>query len=97
MHVLAVLLDDIVHGRRIPRGRLGFLLLRKIDAEFVLIWRGVALLVDGPSVSFIAAADDAVVAGDVELLRVLRDDRKAVDLTLVSHRSLPQSTLESRP
>ena len=97
VHVLAVLPDDVVHRRRIPRGRLGGLLLAEVDAELVLIRRRAALLVHRPRVGLVAAADDAVVAGDVEFLRVLRDDRKAVDLTLVSHGFLPQSTLDSRP
>jgi hypothetical protein len=52
-------------------------------AEFVLIWRGAALLVHRPGIGFVATADDAVVAGDVELPRVRRDDRETVDLALV--------------
>ena len=35
VHVLAVLLDDVVHRRRIPGGGFGRLLLGKIDAEGV--------------------------------------------------------------
>ena len=82
---------------RVPGGGFGRLLLAEVDAELVLVRRRAALLVDGPCIGFVAAADDAVVAGDVELLRVLRDDREAVDLTFVSHGFLPQSTLDSRP
>ena len=89
MHVLAVLLDDVVHRRRVPRRGFGRLLLAEIDAELVLVGRGAALLVGRPSVGLVAAADDAVVADDVEFLRVLRDDRKPVDLTLISHCFLP--------
>ena len=76
VNVLAVLLDDVVHRRRVPRGGLGVLLLAKIDAEVVLVGRRAALLVHGPGIGVVAAADDAVVADDVELLGVLRDDRK---------------------
>ena len=73
------------------------LLFAEIDAEFVLVGRRAALLVGGPRVGLVAAADDAVVADNVEFLGVLGDDRKPVDLTFVSHCFLPQSTLESRP
>ena len=97
VHVLAVLLDDVVHRGRVPSRGFRRLLLAEIDAEFVLIGRGAALLVGRPSVGMIAAADDAVVADDVEFLRILRDDRKPVDLSLVSHCFLPQRTLDSRP
>ena len=83
--VLAVLLDDVVHGRGIPGGRLRRLLLGKIDAEGVGRRVGAALLVHRPGIGVIAAADDAVVAGDVVLLRIRRDDRQAVDVTFVSH------------
>src|SRR5229473_1661078 len=85
MHVAAVLAHDVIHRGRVPRSRLGRLLLAEVDAELVLICRGAALLVGRPRVRFIAAADDAVVARDVELLGVLRDDRETVNLTLVSH------------
>jgi hypothetical protein len=95
--VFAVLPNHVVHRRRVPRGRFGILLLAEIDAEFVLVRRGSALLVVWPCVGFVAAADDAIVAGDVKLLRVLGNDREAVDLTFVSHGFLPQSTLDSRP
>ena len=97
MHVLAVLLDDVVHRGRIPSCGLRLLLLAEIDAKFVLVGRRAALLVGGPCVGMVAAADDAVVADDIEFLRVLGDDRKSVDLTLVSHCFLPQRTLDSRP
>ena len=89
MHVFAVLLYDVVHRRRIPGCGLRFLLLAEVDAELVLSGRGAALLVGRPSVGLVATADDAVVAGDVEFLGVLGDDRKPVDLTLVSHCFLP--------
>ena len=58
-----------------------------------LFWPGAraALLVGGPRVGIVAAADDAVVADDVELLRVLRDDRQLVDVALESHRYLPKN------
>ena len=57
-----------------------------------------ALRVHVPGIGVIAAADDAVVADDVVDLGVRRDDRQAVDLTLVSHvRSSLQSTLDRRP
>ena len=95
--VLAVLLDDVVHRGRVPGGRFGRLLLAEIDTECVLIRRGAALLVGRPGVGMIAAADDAVVADDVEFLCILRDDRKPVDLSLVGHCFLPQRTLDSRP
>ena len=85
VHVLAVLLDDVVHRRRIPGGRLGRLLLGKIDAEGIGCRVGAALLVHWPRIGVIAAADDAVVAGDVLLFRVRRDDRQTVDVTFVSH------------
>ena len=71
MHVFAILLDDVVHRRRVPGRGLGRLLLGKIGAEHVLAWRGAALLVGRPSVGMITAADDAVVADDVELLGIL--------------------------
>ena len=85
MHVVPVLPHDVVHRWRIPGLRLGTLLLAKVGSEFVLICCGAALLVGRPSVRLVAATNDAVVAGDVEFLGVLGDDRKTVDLTLVSH------------
>ena len=85
VNVLAVLLDDVVHRRRIPGVGFGRLLLGEIDAEGVGCRVGAALLVHRPGIGVIAAADDAVVAGDVVLLRVRRDDRQAVDVTFVSH------------
>ena len=85
MHIAAVLLDDVVHRGRIPRGRVCALLLGEVNAELVLVRCRAALLVSRPRVSLVAAADDAEVAGNVEFLGVLRDDRKAVNLTLVSH------------
>ena len=97
VNVLAVLLDDVVHRRRIPGGCFGRLLFAEIDAELVLVGRGTALFVDGPSVSLVAAADDAIVAGDVEFLGVPRDDREPVDVTFESHCCLPYKTLDSRP
>ena len=96
MHVLPVLLDDVVHGRRVPELGLLVLLLAEVDAE--LVRRGRALLVDRPRVRLVAAADDAVVAGDVMFPGVCGDDRQTVDLSLVCHLiALPQSTLERRP
>ena len=68
MYVLAILFDDVVHGRRVPRGRLGLLLFAEIDTEFILVRRRAALFVDRPGMGVIAAADDAVVADDVEFL-----------------------------
>ena len=97
MHVVAVLLDDVVHRRRVPCRCLGRLLFPEIDAEDIFVRRSAALLVGRPRIGVIAAADDAVVADDVEFLRVLRDDRQPVDLTLVSHRCLPHRTLDRRP
>jgi hypothetical protein len=97
VHVFAVLLDDVVHGRRVPSGSFGALLLAEVDTKFVLAGRGATLLVSRPRVGLVAAADDAIVADDVELLGVLGDDRKPVDMTLVSHCCLPQSTLDSLP
>ena len=97
VNVFPVLLDDVVHRGGVPSGGFGRLLLAEIDTELVLIRGRTALLVHGPAIGLVAAADDAVVAGDVELLRILRDDREAVDLTFVSHDFLPQSTLDSRP
>ena len=85
VNVLAVLLDDVIHRGRIPGDRLGRLLFGEIDAEDVR--RGIrpALLVNGPGVGVIAAADDAVVAGDIMLLGVRGNDRQTVDVTLVCH------------
>src|SRR6202022_4951276 len=93
MDVFAILLDDVVHGRRIPRSGLSFLLLAQIDAEFILIGRGPALLVRSPGISFVAATNDAIVTGNVELLRVLRDDWEAVNLTFVRHCFLPSENV----
>ncbi len=89
LHVAPVLADDVVHRRRIPRLGVHDLLFAQIDAELVLFGCGSALTVHRPSVGLVAAADDAVVAGDVEFLRIGRDDRQAADLTLESHGSSP--------
>ena len=97
LHVAAVLADDVVHRGRVPGLGLGRLLLAEIDAELVVVRRRAALAVDVPGVRLVAAADDAEVADDVVLLRVGRDDRQAVDMSLVGHDRLPQSTLLSRP
>ena len=85
MDVPSVLLDDVVHGWRIPGVRLGRLLPGKIDPESVRSGIGAALLVRRPGVGVVAAPDDAVVAGDVLLLGVGRNDRQTVDVTFVSH------------
>ena len=96
VHVFAVLLDDVVHRRRIPGDGFCRLLFAEIDSELVLVGRGAALLVGRPRVGLVAAADDAIVADDVEFLRVLRDDRKAVDVTFESH-WLPPSQNVGQP
>jgi hypothetical protein len=97
MDVIAVLLDDVVHRRRIPVRSFRRLLFAEINTKFVLVSRSAALLIDGPCIGFVAAANDAVVADNVELVRFLRDYWKLVDLTLVSYCRLPQSTLLNRP
>ena len=95
--VAAVLLDDVVHRGRVPGVRLGALLARKIGAERVFTGGRAALLVHRPSVGVIAAADDAVVAGDVVFRGVRRNDGQTVHVSLVSHFILPQSTFDRRP
>src|SRR5262245_48630418 len=97
MHIVAVLSDDVVHCRRVPSGCLRLLLFAEIDAEFVLVRCRTTLFVGRPCVSLVAAADDTIVAGDVELLRILGDDWKLIDLPFESHFSLPHRTLDSRP
>ena len=97
VHVFAILLDDVVHRGRIPGRGLGWLLLAQVNTKLVFSGRSAALLVGRPSVSLVAAADDAVVADDVEFLGILRDDWKLIDLTLVGHCFLPHRTLDSRP
>ena len=97
VHVFAILLDDVVHRRGIPGRGLGWLLLAQVNTKLVFSGRSAALLVGRPSVSLVAAADDAVVADDVEFLGILRDDWKLIDLTLVGHCFLPNRTLDSRP
>src|SRR5271165_436916 len=98
MHILAVLPDDVVHRGGVPGSGIGRLLLGEVDAKLVLTWCRATLLVGRPCIGLVAAADDAIVAGDVELLGVFRDDRESVDLTFVGHDVLPQtSTFDSRP
>ena len=89
MHVFAVLLDDVVHRRRIPSVRILKLLLAQILARPVR--QCGALLVHRPSVGFVAASYDAVVAGHVVDARICGNDRQTVDLTFVSHFTLPQA------
>jgi hypothetical protein len=48
------------------------LLFGQIDAELVLIWRGTPLGIHIPSIGFVAATDDAELAGDIELFGVGR-------------------------
>ena len=69
----------------------------KVNAELVLRWDCAPLVARVPRVSFIAAADDAVVADDVVFLCVGRNNRKLTNLTLVCHLDLLQSTFDSRP
>ncbi len=97
VHVAPVLPHDVVHRRRVPGVGLHLLLLGEVDAELVLRRVGPALPVHRPGVGRVAAADDAVMAGDVVFLRVCGNDRQTVDLALVSHGSLPQSTFDRRP
>ena len=98
VHILPVLLHDVVHRGRVPRVSIGALLLRKIGFEDVLGRVCGTLLVHGPGVGMIAAANDAEVAGNVLFLGVRRDDGQAIDLALECHGSvLPQSTFDSRP
>ena len=85
LNVAPVLADDVVHRRRIPRFGVHDLLFAQIDAELVLFGCGSALTVHRPSVGLVAAADDAVVAGDIVLLCIRGDDRQTVDVSLESH------------
>src|SRR5450631_599605 len=85
MNVTAVLLHDVVHRRRVPGGRFGRLLLRKVDAELVLAGRGTPFVAGVPSIRLVSASDDAVVADDVVLLRIRGNDRETANLTLVAH------------
>jgi hypothetical protein len=89
MHVLPILADYIIHGGRIPSCRLGWLLLRKVYTELVLGGSSSTLFIYGPGIGFVAAANDAIVAGYIELFGVCRDDRQAIDMTLVSQFLLP--------
>ena len=93
VNVLAVLLTMLYIDGAYQAAGFGRLLFAEIDAELVLVGRGAALFVDRPSVSLVAAANDAIVAGDVEFLGVLRDDRKPVDVTFVSHWCLPHKNV----
>lgn len=97
MDVFAILLDDVVHRGRVPIASIGALLLGEVGVEFVLARIGASLLVDVPGVGLVAAPYDAEMAGDVVLLGIRGDDRETIDLTLVGHSLLPQSTLDKRP
>ena len=85
MDVLPVLLDHVIHGRRIPS--LGFrtLLGGEIDAKLVRCGIRATLLLERPCIGFVAASHDTVVAGDVVFPGIRRDDRQAVDVAFVSH------------
>src|SRR5262249_56226829 len=89
MHIIAVLFDNVVHGRCVPCLSFCWLLLAEVNTEFVLVGCRATLFVGGPSVSFVAAPDDAIVAGDVEFLRVLGGGWEFLDFTFVSHFSFP--------
>ena len=97
MNVASVLLDDVVHGRRVPGRGFRILLFGKVNAECVVARRLTALRVHVPAVGVIAAANDAVVADDVVLLGVRRNDGELTDMPFVSHLAPPQSTLDRRP
>ncbi len=89
MNVAAILLYDIVHGRRIPGIGFRLLLLGQIDAEDVVLRIRAALFVDRPGIGVIAAADYAEVAGDIVLLGVRGNDRQTVNVTFEGHDLLP--------
>ena len=89
MNVPSILFDYVVHRRSVPSWRLRLLLGSKVNPESIFR-RGSATLVAGiPRVGLIAAADDAVVADDVVLFGIDRNDRKLADLTLICHVDLP--------
>ena len=90
INVLPILFDYIIHCWSVPIGRHCVLLLGEIDPEFVLRGGGAALFVDIPSVSLIAAADDAELAGDIVLFGVRWDDREPTDMALECHGSALQ-------
>src|SRR3954454_8467993 len=89
LHICPVLPQDVVHCGRVPRLSFGALLLGEIDAELIASRITRALLVHRPSVSFVATSHDAVVAHDIVLFSVCRNDRQAIGLSLVSNGGTP--------
>ena len=92
LDVFPVLLDDIVHRRRVPIGVIGNCCFERSTPN-LFCGTCATLFVDVPSVGLVAAADDAELADDIVLLGVRWDDREPIGVTLECHGSAPPERL----
>ena len=89
VHVAPVPAHHVVHGGGVPGRTLAVLLPPEVRAEGIVGRGRTALAVHVPSVSLVAAADDAPVADGVGDAGVAGRNRQPADLALVSHRASP--------